>query len=329
MDSDPKTIAKDAAIGGFAGLISMGVGGLITSSIRAGAAGMLSKLSPFFQKFLPLSFGGGAAGATDSAIWDKLKNGAVNWKNALLSAAIGIGLVFGAGQLIEKAPSIISQINKLPANHFEQLSPALAFEGGGSSVSKTIGDTGFGQWLRKFASGSNISNVPQTHEELLEAVRNYRLHSNIRNAVDSRGRVVKLITYADGTEKRIYNSHLANQNHPRTGVPFNSDGFPIFNNWAKGGDFHLSSSQYLDSDAQQFRFLTQQLARRIESNPSLAGQFTSEQLVKIRAGSPNIPGLTWHHHQEPGRMQLVPTNIHSRTSHTGGRSIWGGGNSYR
>jgi hypothetical protein len=152
MDNDPKTIAKDVAIGGFAGIISMGVGGVVTSSIRTGATGLLSKLSPFFQKFLPLSFGGGAAGATDSAIWDKLKNGAVNWKNALLSAAIGIGLVFGAGQLIEKAPSIISQINKLPANPFEQLSPSLAFEGGGSTVSKTIGDTGFGQWLQKFTS---------------------------------------------------------------------------------------------------------------------------------------------------------------------------------
>jgi hypothetical protein len=150
MGGDPKTIAKDAAIGGFAGLISMGVGGVVTSSIRAGAAGMLSKLSPFFQKILPLSFGGGAAGATDSAIWDKLKNGTVNWKNALLSASVGVGLVFGGGQLIEKAPFLISQINKLPANPFEQLSPALAFEGGGSTVSKTIGDTGFGQWLQKF-----------------------------------------------------------------------------------------------------------------------------------------------------------------------------------
>ncbi|WP_028775528.1 hypothetical protein [Shimazuella kribbensis] len=161
MGSDPKTIAKDAAIGGFAGLISMGVGGAVTSSIRAGTAGLLSKLSPFFQKFLPLSFGGGAAGATDSAIWDKLKNGAVNWKNALLSAAIGIGLVFGGGQLIEKAPSIVSQINKLPANPFEQLSPALAFEGGGSSVSKTIGDTGFGQWLQKFTTSGDGTKSPK------------------------------------------------------------------------------------------------------------------------------------------------------------------------
>lgn len=30
-----------------------------------------------------------------------------------------------------------------------------------------------------------------------------------------------------------------------------------------------------------------------------------------------------HHHQTVGRMQLVKTDIHSKTGHTGGYSIWG------
>jgi hypothetical protein len=153
MGSDIKTIAKDTAIGGFAGTISMGVGGALTSGLRMGAAGLISKMSPFFQRYLPIAFGEGAAGFTDTAIWDKLKNGAVNWKNALLSAAIGTFAVLGFGQLIDNAPSMITKINQLPVNPFEQYSPVLAFEGGGTTLpSKTIGDTGFGQWLQKFAN---------------------------------------------------------------------------------------------------------------------------------------------------------------------------------
>ncbi|MFD1435989.1 HNH endonuclease [Kroppenstedtia eburnea] len=38
-----------------------------------------------------------------------------------------------------------------------------------------------------------------------------------------------------------------------------------------------------------------------------------------------MPGLTRHHHQQQGRMQLVE-KIHRKTHHTGGRVAWGGGN---
>lgn len=40
-------------------------------------------------------------------------------------------------------------------------------------------------------------------------------------------------------------------------------------------------------------------------------------------------GFTWHHHEDPGRMQLVNRRIHARTGHTGGREIWGGGSGHR
>lgn len=36
-------------------------------------------------------------------------------------------------------------------------------------------------------------------------------------------------------------------------------------------------------------------------------------------------GFTWHHSQIPGRMQLIPTEIHVSARHRGGQSIWGGG----
>ncbi|WP_164525538.1 HNH endonuclease [Siminovitchia acidinfaciens] len=40
-------------------------------------------------------------------------------------------------------------------------------------------------------------------------------------------------------------------------------------------------------------------------------------------------GYDWHHHEEPGKMQLVDEETHSGTGHTGGRTIWGGGTENR
>lgn len=36
-------------------------------------------------------------------------------------------------------------------------------------------------------------------------------------------------------------------------------------------------------------------------------------------------GYTWHHHEEPGIIQLVDTEIHAQTGHTGGSELWGEG----
>ena len=35
--------------------------------------------------------------------------------------------------------------------------------------------------------------------------------------------------------------------------------------------------------------------------------------------------LTWHHHEDTGRMILVPTDLHQKVNHTGGFAIWGAG----
>lgn len=83
------------------------------------------------------------------------------------------------------------------------------------------------------------------------------------------------------------------------------------------------------SDTEQFKYCTQQLAKQIENNPDLAKQFTPRQLEQIKNGEPRISGLTWHHNEIPGKMQLVDANEHATCRHTGGRSIWGGGSDCR
>ncbi len=52
------------------------------------------------------------------------------------------------------------------------------------------------------------------------------------------------------------------------------------------------------------------------------------QLEQIENGD-TPDGYTWHHDAEAGKMQLVDTETHQKTGHTGGRSIWGGGTESR
>ena len=81
-------------------------------------------------------------------------------------------------------------------------------------------------------------------------------------------------------------------------------------------------------DAVQFSECNAQLKESINSNPELKKQFTTEQLEDIALGD-TPSGFTWHHDAETGKMQLVDTNIHNSTNHTGGRNIWGGGSGAR
>jgi hypothetical protein len=91
------------------------------------------------------------------------------------------------------------------------------------------------------------------------------------------------------------NAHLAGKTHPKTGVPFNKNGHPEFGNVAIADvKIKPTGSRRLDRSA-----------------------------ANKAAGLPETPdGYTWHHHQEHGRMQLVPSELHQATGHTGGFSLW-------
>jgi hypothetical protein len=95
------------------------------------------------------------------------------------------------------------------------------------------------------------------------------------------------------------NGHLAGGAHPKTGVPFDSDGFPNFKeNLYKNGPNEV----------------------RIKPTGNRLGDFNA---ANNAAGYQSTPkGYTWHHHQTTGRMQLVESLTHMKTGHTGGFSIW-------
>ena len=126
--------------------------------------------------------------------------------------------------------------------------------------------------------------------------------------------------------------NLAGKPHPDTGVmyvknPIVYDGklYEVFPKFESKFDTRLPKELYQCSDAKQFSYCTKELAKAIEKKPDLAEQFTDRQLEYIKEGRPYISGLTWHHNEVPGKMQLISSDIHSRTPHTGGRSVWGGG----
>ncbi|MBO3652022.1 MULTISPECIES: T7SS effector LXG polymorphic toxin [Bacillus amyloliquefaciens group] len=123
----------------------------------------------------------------------------------------------------------------------------------------------------------------------------------------------------------LKNGHLKNDVHPITGIPYDKDGFPIFEPVA---EVKIDKSLYLEKDTAQFKKATELLLQEINKNPELKNHFTEMQLKQILKGK-KPKGFTWHHHQNEGIMQLVDSDIHGKTGHTGGRNIWGGGSEYR
>lgn len=144
------------------------------------------------------------------------------------------------------------------------------------------------------------------------------------------------------SDKISYEIHTRNESlegdkHPITGVPFirktvkDADGkditgvFPVFDS---DFDAQLPEDLYKASDKEQFAECNKQLKESIEKDPKLEKKFTPEQLEQIKNGD-TPDGYTWHHNEETGKMQLVDSDIHAKTGHTGGKTVWGGGNENR
>ena len=129
------------------------------------------------------------------------------------------------------------------------------------------------------------------------------------------------------------NEHLDGQKYPGTNVEYRKRTFVlngervegVFPKFPSKFDTVLPKALRMSSDEAQFKYCTQRLAKAIDANPALALKFTPRQLEQIKNGDARIGGLTWHHNEVPGRMQLVDAQLHSVCRHTGGKKLWGGG----
>lgn len=99
--------------------------------------------------------------------------------------------------------------------------------------------------------------------------------------------------------------------------------FPVFESVK---DVQLPENLYKASDDAQGKYCTSELRKAIEKDPELAKQFNPTQLEQIKNGESKIKGLTWHHNEELGKMQLVDADLHAKVGHTGGGVLWAGRN---
>jgi len=138
-------------------------------------------------------------------------------------------------------------------------------------------------------------------------------------------------------EITIRNKDLDGQKHPETGVPYerkivrDDKGDPVegvFPKFDSVFDVELPEDLLKASDKEQFNECNKQLKEAVEKDPELAKKFTPEQLEQIRNGE-TPDGYTWHHNEETGKMQLVDSETHAKSGHTGGKIIWGGGQENR
>ena len=108
---------------------------------------------------------------------------------------------------------------------------------------------------------------------------------------DGRAALWKRFKNAGGV---IRNARLAGKTHPVTNIPFDKNGFPIFNSVSmRNVQIKMTGDNTAD-------FAAANRKAGLDSTPS---------------------GYTWHHHQDGKTMQLVPTDIHAKTGHTGGAGM--------
>jgi hypothetical protein len=142
----------------------------------------------------------------------------------------------------------------------------------------------------------------------------------IANELESRypGKVSSS-TIPKGNKKNV---RLARGGHPKTRIPYDARGFPILDDLAVY-DTRINRSIAGIKDAKaHMRAATEDLWKAIERGEIDRSLFDTEQLAAIKDGKDKIPGLTWHHHQDFSRMQLVSTEVHGMTGHVGGFHMW-------
>ncbi|MBU0444432.1 T7SS effector LXG polymorphic toxin [Bacillus amyloliquefaciens] len=162
----------------------------------------------------------------------------------------------------------------------------------------------------------------------IENTQNVKNTSILKKAIQSKhDQFVKAApyTYENSAGKtttiNLRMGHLKNDVHPVTKVPYDKDGFPIFES---KHTLTLDKADFKKSRDQHFDKLNKQLYKQIEEDPSLIKKLdlNEDDLLDLQDGI-TPEKYTWHHHQTPGKMELVDRVIHAKTGHTGGYKIWG------
>ena len=111
-------------------------------------------------------------------------------------------------------------------------------------------------------------------------------------------------------------------------ISFDKHGFPDFTEYSiPEAEMTLEPEHWLKDRQPQFKILNKELAERIDEDKKLKNAlidkgYSNKDFKNLENGK-DLPGMTWHHHQEHGRMQLVESDVHDVARHIGGDAIWG------
>lgn len=160
---------------------------------------------------------------------------------------------------------------------------------------------------------------------------------NVKNESVCSNEISKEVPEKPVEQLNCRNGGLEGEKHPDTDVPFvrkqitdqNGDiKEGVFPEFDSAFDAQLPEELYEATDREQFKECNAQLKEAVANNNELRDKFDEEQLEQIENGD-TPDGYTWHHDAEVGKMQLVDTETHQKTGHTGGRNVWGGGTENR
>lgn len=271
-------------------------------------------------------------------------------------AAIAIGaFTAGAGYAAVKGGGAVAKAGvraaaKEIAEAGAEVIVCEVVEAGVEKAVKETVEAGVETVIRETVEAGAETVVRETVEATVETAVRETIEAGTEKAVkevaeESSERLVREIA-DEGTKKtdglihryiECRNQGLEGTRHPITGVEFARKTIDtevgelvegVFPKFDSVFDTKLPRELYQESNFKQFCKANRDLMDKIDSVPELKSKFSSEQIEQIIEGikkgtAPD--GYVWHHNEEAGVLQLIDNAIHSRTGHTGGRDIWGGG----
>ncbi|MDA7027417.1 HNH endonuclease [Bacillus sp. CLL-7-23] len=189
---------------------------------------------------------------------------------------------------------------------------------------KTLGEIGHG--VVKFARGSGSAKLNKALKEEFDKAVDKAMEDAIKKQPPYNRKPIQPRKYKDKKINKDGSKTYTIEKHGKEFVvTYDRDGHPIFTSEHQTS---LPESKYLAGDKEQFKHLSKELYEKAMNNQKIKSRFTDDELEILRNGE-TPKRFVWHHHQEPGKMQLVNSEIHDAAKHTGGRAYWGGGTNGR
>lgn len=253
------------------------------------------------------------------------------------SAAMAVGVVESA-TVAERVATVAEQIGEIP-NFIEQVEPIREFPNHPEGVIKVLEpDMGEIQEVTLDAieqaniekATAKINETSQKLRELTEEEKQkLREENNLPESLLDAVRVDENGNY----KVKCINERYKDMENPDTGIRYVEKTITVnvveitvvVPEFPSIFDVEIPPEIWEKGDTSIFKYCTEKLCAYLNEHPEMKSNFTPEQLKAIERDMPRVPGMTWHHSETPGKMQLVDFKTHFDTRHTGGDFLWCGG----